>query len=102
TNPVPQKDLHLMPAPNRIHITTRAPAYPSDPGWVATGWYSYANNVVTLTDANGEPVPGGYNVELQNGENAQTIARQLLRKHRSLNRSNEFNAPISYPPKAIV
>ena len=91
-----------MPTPNKIHITTRTPAYTGDPGWVATGWYSYANNIVTLTDANGEPVPGGYNVELQNGDNPQTIARQLLRKHRNLNKHNAFEAPIQYPKRTWV
>jgi hypothetical protein len=92
-----------MPAPNKIHITTRKPQRPDDPGEVAVGYYTYANDVVTLTDANGEPVPGGWNAELQNDETPSTIARSLLRQQRSLSkRARGFNGPISYPRRSFV
>ena len=93
-----------MPTPTRFHIETRRPERPGDAGEIAIGYYTYANNIVTLTDPAGEPLPGGYSTELSGRELPSIIAKQLLRQQRSVSqRTRGFNGPINYPPlKGIV
>ena len=91
-----------MPTPTRFHIQVRRPEH-DDPGEIAVGYYTYANNIVTLTDPAGEALPGGYNTELSGRELPSIIARQLLRQQRSISqRKRGFDGPINYPPRAIV
>ena len=91
-----------MPTPTRFHIQVRRPERPGDAGEIAVGYYIYANNIVTLTDSMGEPLPGGYSTELSGRELSSIIAKQLLRQQRSLSpRKNGFGSPIRYPAKSI-
>jgi hypothetical protein len=90
-----------MSSPVKFHITTRKPAA-GDPGAVEVGYFVFANGLVTLTDHLGEPLPGGWNAELQNDEQPSVIARSLLRQMRSINRHARFNGPIRYPPRGFV
>ena len=93
-----------MPTPTRFHIQTRRPERPGDTGEIAVGYYTYANNIVTLTDEHGEPLPGGHSTELTGSELPSIIAKRLLREQRDVNsRARNFNQPINYPPlKGIV
>ena len=92
-----------MPTPTRFHIQTRRPERAGDAGEIAVGYYTYANNIVTLTDERGEPLPGGHSTELSGRELPSIIAKQLLRQQRSLNQRNRsFRDPIRYKPLGIV
>jgi hypothetical protein len=88
---------------NRFYIVTRQPSR-NDPGNIETGWYTFANGLLTLTDERGEPLPGGHHTELSGRELPSIIAKQLLRQQRDVNsRARSFNQPINYPPlKGIV
>ena len=92
-----------MPTPTRFHIQVRRPEH-GDPGEIAVSYYTYANNIVTLTDELGEPLPGGHSTELTGSELPSIIAKQLLREQRAFNQRNRsFREPIRYPPlKGIV
>ena len=88
-----------MPTPTRFHIQTRRPERPGDTGEIAVGYYTYANNIVTLTDELGEPLPGGYSAELTGTELPSTIARQLLREQRATSK-RRFDGPLPYKGNA--
>ena len=89
-----------MPTPTRFHIQVRRPER-DDPGEIAVGHYTYANNIVTLTDEHGEPLPGGHSTELSGRELPSIIAKRLLREQRAL-RNRSFRDPIRYKPLGIV
>jgi hypothetical protein len=85
----------MMPQPNRFYITTRRPSR-HDPGNVETGWYTFANGIVTLTDSSGEPLPGGWSRELKAGDDPCTIAKLMLREQRG--KRFNFEGPLPLPP----
>ena len=92
-----------MPTPTRFHIQTRRPERSADAGEIAVGYYTFPNNIVTLTDELGEPLPGGHSMELSGQELPSIIAKQLLREQRAFNqRGRSFRDPIRYKPLGIV
>jgi hypothetical protein len=72
-----------------------------DPGRTDTGFYTFANGIVTLTDELGEPLPGGWNAELAPDDAPLPAAKRLLRECLSSKRSS-FSEPLDYPPRSIV
>ena len=88
--------------PTRFQIQVRRPSNPHDLGEVAIGHFLFRDGMVTLCDANAEPIPGGFNAEVASNESPVVIAKALFRQARSLNPNRGFRDPIRYRPKAIV
>jgi hypothetical protein len=87
----------------KIQIQTRRPSGPNDPGEIAIGHYVFRDGIVTLTCQAGEPLPGGYNTELGDGEVPAIVARALLRQMRDVNRRGRgFNRDISRSSRGVV
>jgi hypothetical protein len=87
-----------MPQPTQIQIVTRQPACKGDPGTVVVGYYLFHDGLVTLTDARGEPLPGGWSRELKEGDDPHTVAKCIFREQRLSGRNwlNDFRRPL--PP----
>ena len=91
-----------MPQPVPFYITTRKPTHENDPGAVAEGHYIYANGIVTLTNASGVPLSGGWNYELEGSVSPHEVAQRALRNWIAAQPKRRRVGPINYPPPAIV
>jgi len=89
----------------QFQLMTRQPAYPGDLGTVMPGWFVQDGNRITLTNAIGEPLPVGWNVELEPDEQPIHAARRALRQQRLSNPRGfrrGIDGPIAYPPKTFI
>jgi len=91
-----------MATPVQFYVTTRKPVHENDPGTVAEGHYIYANGIVTLTNATGEPLRGGWNYELEGDETPHEVAQRALRNWIAAQPKRRRVGPIDYPPLSIV
>lgn len=68
-----------MPTPIQFYITTQKPVNDLDPGVVAQGYYVASGNLITLTDAAGMALAGGWNFEVESeiGETAHSVAQKV-------------------------
>ena len=91
-----------MPEVKQVIASVSNPIAPDDPGRVTIGYYVQNDSVLTMTDGNGDPVSsaGGdkESYRLQDGDNADFIAKRLAAKiHRRLRKNeNGFNRPLVY------
>jgi hypothetical protein len=73
-------------------------------GEIKEGFFTYSNSIVTITDAKGEPLPGGWSREVKEGD-PQMVARALLRQQRqssSSHRKSGFSGPLPDTEVSIV
>jgi len=102
-----------MPDIRRVTITLRRPVGDGDPGAVELGHYLVADDTVTLTDSEGEPLRRGttarrgeaatWSRKLRPEEDAGHAARDLLwAKWRSAKGRSDFNRPLRFSSAGIV
>ena len=86
--------------PTQIRIVTQKPTA-HDLGRTDVGWFTVSDNMVSLCNELGKPVPGEWSRELQPGQDPAVVARYLLREHFA-SRATSFDRALSYPPAGIV
>jgi hypothetical protein len=94
-----------------VATQVRAPKGPGDPGAMVEGCYVVTDDVVTLTDRQGNPVRDqhgkAYTRKIANGDSPKTIAARLTKDFRLMlrgkdGRVNGFDRPIRYPKLVVV
>ena len=95
------------PEVRHVFVQTRAPRR-DDPGAAVEGAYIVKDDVVHLTDREGNPVRDDngklYSKPIANGDTAKVIASRLTKDFRSAlrgkdGRVNGFDRPLQYPKK---